>query len=201
MIKYLARVFGVILLTASGYAVGAPLPENIVKQLPKGYSVLAYRSGELDDDKLTDFLVVVGRSNEKSAAPTEGAPARPLMLFIQNKDGCYSLARRNDHVVLRIDEGGQCDPFEDGADGLAINKHYFTVEHSVSCGQHWTDYITFHYVPALRNWVFHNRISESWVMNDGTDPDADALVSTGKQVVTGKGKLTVLFEDYRASDR
>ena len=201
MIKYLDLLIGAIFLIVPGYVVGAPLPEDIVRKLPKGYSVLSYRSGELDDDKLADFLVVIGRNNEKSVVRKEGAPARPLLLFIQDKDGSYSLVRRNDHVVLRIDEGGQCDPFEDGADGLAINRHYFTVEHSVSCGQHWTDYVTFHYVPTLRNWVFHNRISENWVMSDGSDPDADALVSTGKRVVSGKGKPPVLFEDYRADDR
>lgn len=201
MNKCFARLLNVILLMVSGCAVGAPLPESIVKQLPKGYSVLSYQSGELDDDKLTDFLVVIRKSDEESIIRKGRAPARPLMLFVQNIDRSYSLVRRNDHVVFRIDEGGQCDPFEDGNDGLVINKHYFTVENSVSCGQHWTDYITFRYVPELRNWVFHKRIFENWVMNDGADPDADALISEGKRVVAGKGKSPVLFEDYRANER
>ena len=197
--KFFVLLLSVVCLTVSAYAMGEPLPQSIVKQLPQGYSVLTFQRGELDDDELTDFLVVLRTTDEESLTEKGSAPARPLMLFIHAKDGSYSLTRRNDHVVFKRDEGGQCDPFEDGTDALVINKHYFTVENSVSCGQHWTDYITFRYVPALRDWVFHKRIAESWVINERNDPDADALVSAGKQVVSGKGKPPVLFEDYRTN--
>lgn len=199
MNKNVAKLLQVALLMASGLAMAAPLPESIIKQLPKGYSVLSYQSGELNDDKLTDFIVVIRKSDEESISKKSSAPVRPLMLFIQNSDGSYFLARRNDHVVLKIDEGGQCDPFEDGTDGLVINKHYFTVQNSVACGQHWTDYITFRYVPELRDWVFHKRIFENWVMNNSTDPNAEALVPGGRRVVAAKGKPPVLFESYRAN--
>lgn len=193
------KPFLAALLMTSSLALAADLPAGIKKQLPNDHIVLSFESGLLDGDQKEDFLVVLGKTDEE-ALSREGegdAPARPLLLFIQDKDGGWSLARRNDHVVLKINEGGQCDPFEDGVDGLAINKRYFTVQHSVACGQHWTDYITFRYAPKLRDWVFHKRISESWVMNDSEDPNADALVSTGASVVTGKNKPPVLFENYR----
>lgn len=199
MNKSLLKLLHATLLMASSLATAAPLPEGILKQLPKGYSVLSYQSGELNDDKLTDFVVVIRKTDEESISKKGSAPARPLMLFIQNNNGNYSLARSNDHVVFKIDEGGQCDPFEDGTEGLVINKHYFTVQNSVACGQHWTDYITFRYVPELRDWVFHKRIFENWVMNNSRDPNADALVPGGRRVVTGKGKPAVLFENYRAN--
>ncbi|MDN0077567.1 hypothetical protein QU481_22355 [Crenobacter sp. SG2303] len=176
-----------------------PLPESILKQLPKGYSVLSYQGGELNDDKLTDYIVVIRKLDEESISRNSIAPARPLMLFTQNIDGSYTLARRNDHVVFRIDEGGQCDPFEDGEDGLVIHKHYFTVQNSVACGQHWTDYITFRYAPELHDWVFHKRIFENWVMNNSSAPNADALILKGRRLVTEKGKLLVPFEKYRAN--
>lgn len=185
------------LLMAPGLAMAAPLPESILEQLPEGYSVLSHQSGELDDDELTDFIVAIRRIDEKSIGTTSPAPARPLLLFIQRSDGGYSLVHRNDHVVFRADEGGQCDPFEEGAEGLVINKRYFTVQNGVACGEHWSDYITFRYVAALRDWIFHKRIFESWVMNDGTDPDAEALVPGARRVVTGKGKPPLRFENYR----
>lgn len=205
MNKNFAKLLLVAALMASGFAKAAPLPEGIIKQLPKEYSVLSYRGGELDDDKRIDFLVVLRRSDEKprdvddeSIDETFSAPARPLLLFLQNKDGSYSLVRRNDHVVFKIDESGQCDPFEDGVEGLAINKHYFTFQNNVACGQHWSDYITFRYDPKLRDWVFHKRVFEDWVINYGKDSNELALVLGTQRVDKGKGKQPVLFEDYRA---
>ncbi|CAG9202720.1 hypothetical protein BVI434_180056 [Burkholderia vietnamiensis] len=39
-------------------------------------------------------------------------------------------------MVLRANDGGQCDPFEDGYDGLAVKGRYFTVQNGVACGAH-----------------------------------------------------------------
>lgn len=192
------RLLHAALLCAPTLALAAPLPAAILQQLPAGYAVLSFQSGELDDDKLADFLVVLRKTDEEAIRKKGAAPARPLLLFLQNKDGGYTLARRNDHLVFKLDEGGQCDPFEDGEDGLVIRKHYFTVQNGVACGQHWTDYTTFRYAPELHDWVFHKRIFESWALNTSKDPNADALVPSGRKVQDGKGKPPVLFENYRA---
>lgn len=175
------------------------LPKNIAGQIPAGYAVLSYKSGELNDDKLEDFLVAIHKADEKAIADkTSKAPRRPLLLFVQNIDGTYTLAKRNDHVIFAVDEGGQCDPFEDGEEGLAIKNHYFTIQNSVACGSHWTDFITFRYDPKLRDWIFHKRISETWVMNNSKDPNADALVLGSRRLESGKGKPPVPFEKYSA---
>ncbi|WP_098495898.1 hypothetical protein [Collimonas sp. PA-H2] len=161
--------------------------------------MLSFKSGELNDDKLEDFLVAIHKTDEKTIADKTGkAPRRPLLLFVQNTDGTYTLARRNDHVIFAIDEGGQCDPFEDGEEGLAIKNHYFTIQNSVACGAHWTDYITFRYEPKMQDWIFHKRVSESWVMNNSNDPNADALILGNRRLESGKGKLPVPFEKYSA---
>lgn len=182
------------------FAAAGSLPKNILAQLPPGYEVLSTAQGQLDDDKLDDFLVVIRRKDEEALAKKAQAPARPLLLFTRKPDGSYQLARRNDHVVLKIDEGGQCDPFEDGDEGLIIKDHYFTVQNSVACGQHWSWYVTFKYAPKLHDWVFHKAISESWVMNPSNDPNADALIPGGGSVNSGKGKPVLLFEKYRNAD-
>lgn len=175
------------------------LPKNIAGQIPAGYAVLSYKSGKLNDDKLEDFLVALHKADEKTIAEKTGkAPRRPLLLFVQNSDGTYTLAKRNDHVILAVDEGGQCDPFEDGEEGLAIKNHYFTIQNSVACGSHWTDFITFRYDLKLRDWIFHKRISETWVMNNSKDPNADALVLGSRRLESGKGKPPLPFEKYSA---
>lgn len=183
--------------SAQTFAASDALPKNIQQQLPPGYEVLSSEKGLLDDDQLADYLVVIHVRNEAAYARKETAPARPLLLFTGQADGSYKLARRNDNVVLKINEGGQCDPFEDGEDGLAIKDHYFTVQNGVACGQHWTWYITFKYAPKLRDWIFHKAISERWVMNPSNDPNADALIPGGGSVKSGKNKPVLLFEKYR----
>jgi len=185
---------------AQTFAAAGALPKNIQQQLPPGYEVRSTAQGQLDDDQFDDFLVVIRRKNEEAQARKAQAPARPLLIFTRSPDGSYQLARRNDHVVLKSDEGGQCDPFEDGDEGLVIKDHYFTVQNSVACGQHWSWYITFKYAPKLHDWVFHKAISESWVMNPSQDPNTDALIPGGSSVKSGKNKPVLLFEKYRNED-
>ncbi len=187
-----------MLLAASGFSLAQSLPMNILKQIPGDYAVLAFGSGLLNADKLLDFIVVPHKPKAEFIG-NKVSPLRPLLLFIQNTDNSYRLAKRNDHLVFRFDEGGQCDPFTDSGEGLVIYKHFFTVQHSVACGQHWTDYITFRFVPELQDWVFHKRISESWVLNNSNDPDADALIPGGRSVITSKGKVPILFEKYHSN--
>ena len=91
--------------------------------------------------------------------------------------------------------GGQCDPFLDNGNGFAIKNGYFTVQNGVACGEHWTDYITFHYDRALNDWVFHKEIFESQKM--GNDPDGDALVPDIRKVTKANRKIPTLFVQYR----
>jgi hypothetical protein len=184
-------------LAFSSFAAGNELPAGIIEQIPAGYSMWLYESGELDGDTLTDYLVVVHNPEEATLAKEQEAPPRPLLLFTQTVDGTYELRARNDQVVLKINEGGQCDPFDGDAQGLAIKDRYFTVENGVACGQHWTDYITFRYDPASKDWVFHKRVFENWVLNDSQDPDTEALVRDVHKVTTAKREAPVRFEVYR----
>lgn len=189
---------GIVLTTAviiafitSSVVLGESLPKTIVEQLPRGYVVLMHESGELNDDKRTDYLVVLRRKNES----VENASSRPLLIFVQNDDGSFSPSARNDEVVFPADSGGQCDPFLDNGvgGGLAIKNHYFTIENGVACGDHWTDFITFRYDTTFKKWVFHRRIFESMVMDD----DVGELVSGPREVTSGKAKPPVFFENYR----
>lgn len=176
----------------------ASLPKNIADQLPKGYSVMTIQSGDLNNDKLIDYIVVLHKEDEgKIFQRTEKAPRRPLLIFIQKSDHTFAMSARNEYVVYTIDAGGQCDPFLDSGDGITINGVFFTVENGVACGDHWSDYITFKYSDTLKNWIFHKRIYENWVMNSGRKPNDDALVLGARKVTLGKQGKPVLFPDYR----
>jgi hypothetical protein len=185
-----------LFVTSSVYA--ESLPKDISLQLPKGYEVMTFLGGELNDDKLTDYLVVAHIKNEEAIyQKTQDVHLRPLFIFIQNKNESYSLTKRNDNVVFTIDSGGQCDPFMDGEDGLALKNHFFTVQNSVACGQHWQDFITFKYDSKLKDWVFHKRIVESWHLNDSDDPNAEALIEDKPQVTKANPKKPISFDQYK----
>lgn len=172
-----------LLGSVAGPTMAAPSPAGLQGQLPSGYEVLAKAELVAGAPGRRFVLVALGRRGEgKPLRDGQDAPSRPLMIF-EVKDGRYQLAGRNDQVVLRADEGGQCDPFLDGDGVIAVKGPYFTVQNGVACGEHWTDYITFRFDTATGGFVFDNERSESWRMNPSEAPDADALVRDGKQKV------------------
>ncbi len=181
--------------TAAHAAVPAT-PADIVRQVPAGYEVLT--SVPLAGKSGRHFqIVALGRADEDAQLKRSGqAPARPLLIF-EARDGRFVPAGRNDHVVMRADEGGQCDPFLDDGGTIAVKGAFFTVENGVACGQHWTDYITFR-LDERSGFVFDNERRESWSMNPSSAPDADALVRDGPQhVIRDKPGQVTMFEAWR----
>lgn len=182
-----ARCALVALLAAlsSGARAGG-LPPSVATQLPAGYQPFVAQEGPDLGNGRRSFLVVVHRDADTRAQPSP----RPLLIFEEQPDRAYRLVARNDHVVLRANEGGQCDPFdpEDSADsGLAVTGRYFTVQNFVACGQHWSDYVTFRYDPRTRGWLFSSEIyTESFPLDDKPDEvtvtraDAHRPVSFGQ---------------------
>lgn len=124
----------------------------------------------------------------------EGSP-RPVLIFLQQREEPFQLIGRNDHVAFQIDEGGQCDPFMDGEDGLVAKGGFFTVQNSVACGQHWTDYITFRFDPASRRFWFRNERFRSYdhqIRGEDERKDADKVKRSNpnKPVTFDNWKLT-----------
>ena len=169
-------------------------PAGIARQVPAGFKVLA--SARMAAGHRIFEIVALGHRSE-SGRRSGAAPARPLLVFEQ-KGGGFVLAGRNDHVVMKADEGGQCDPFLDGGATIATKGRYFTVQNGVACGQHWTDYVTFRLDDRIGAFVLDNERFESWSMNADTSPDAEAMVRDAPPRITrdGPGRFT-LFTRWR----
>ena len=168
-----------LVLVATGALAGG-LPAAVSRQFPAGYTVLAVARGRLTGGVRDDYFVVLSRPDDDPEAPIGGgtAPARPLLLFRARADGVYVLAGRNDDVVMRHDQGGQCDPF-DPEQGLVTKGAYVTVQNEVACGNHWADYVTFRYDRSRGELLFDSEIYHSWKFNPSEAPDAEALVADG----------------------
>lgn len=192
------RLVLTILAMAAHPAHAAELPEVVTRQLPMGSDVIASESGRLDGGTRPDFIVALGRPDEAEIARATGsAPARPLLIFRPDARGGYRLAGRNDRVVFRLDEGGQCGPFMDGYEGIVVSGDRFTVQNGVACGQHWTDFITFRFDATWHEFVFQRRDGQSWKLNASTDPGAEVLVPDGAFTARADRRRPVAFGDYR----
>ncbi len=183
-------------VATAAHAAVPQLPADIIRQVPPGYQALA--SVPLTGKTGRHFqIVALGRIDEDAQQNRSGnAPARPLLIFEQ-RNGRFVAAGRNDQVVMRADEGGQCDPFLDGDATIAVKGAFFTVENGVACGQHWTDFITFR-LDDRAGFVFDNERRESWSLNLSNAPDAEALVRDGpQQVIRSKPGQVTSFEAWK----
>lgn len=164
--------------------------------IPAGYKVLASAHITAGHPTRRFVIVATGRRNENSRTRSGAAPARPLLIF-EEKSGRHVLQGRNDHVVFRRDEGGQCDPFLDGEPTIATKGRYFTVENGVACGQHWTVYVTFRLDDRV-GFIFDNLHAERWILNPSDAPDAEALVRDGPpRVVRDPPSRVTAFAAWR----
>ncbi|MFS0771180.1 hypothetical protein [Sphingomonas sp. 1P08PE] len=170
------------------------LPDAVSAALPSGHVARVATCTRALDPPRAICIVVAARPDEGNRNSPREAPRRPLLVYRLN-GATATLIARNDKVVLRRDEGGQCDPVEDGG-ALTVKGRFFTLEQGVACGQHWTDYTTFRFDPRTRSLVWRSRIYESWRMNDDTRPDAEALVSDGRRVSRANPRRPVTLADY-----
>jgi hypothetical protein len=179
-------------LALHGTLAAQALPARIGRELPPGFNVQTFAASEVGGRQFT----IVALTSLGEAADETAAPPRPLLIFARKGRGGYALVARNDHVILRRDAGGAsgCDPFEDGR--IAVKGAYFTVEHGIACGQHWTWLVTFRFDRQRGQFVFDNLRSESWSLNPSNVPDAEALVSDGQHVERARPPL-VTFADWR----
>lgn len=159
----------ILLAVACVAARAAGLPTPVLSRLPPGYEVMAARQGPDVDAGRISYLIVLRRPADSASEPSP----RPLVIVEQQADGTFRLAARNDEVVLRANEGGQCDPFDpQDADenGLAVKGRFFTVQNFVACGQHWSDYVTFRHDARTGRWLFANEIrTESFPLEGKPD--------------------------------
>lgn len=168
------------LFAASATLHAAGLPAGIAAQLPPGYEPMVFRAGPRIESGRRSLLVVAHRRDDSANSPSP----RPLLIFEEQTSSQYRLYARNDTIVLRANEGGQCDPFEDGDDGLAVKGRYFTVQNRVACGSHWTNFITFRYDAERRAWLFDSEIFTSSDPVNGAPGKTDGMHANRTKPVT-----------------
>ena len=192
------------LLGIAATASAGNLTHEILRQLPSGYSVLSSTTSTIGGRQ---FLLLALHSrnelpSERYITSEDGAPDRPLLIFERDQNGRYVLVGRNDKVVAAADAAGAagngCDPFEDK--DITVQGSYFTIENRVSCGAHWTDYITFRFEPHVGAFVFDNERFTSWKLNSSNAPNAEQLVPDVQRVLRARKGRFVTFSKWLPSN-
>jgi hypothetical protein len=183
------------LIFVAGGVQAQSLPREITAQLPPNYRVMTFAKAQPRVGYEAVFVVLAATNEAAFQRNLEiAAPARPALLYERRANGPYRLAARNDHIVLRINEGGQCDPFEFGA--ISVRDTFVTFENTVACGAHWTNYVTFRFDPRAVAYQFHNQRYQSLSFNPDRSPNAQALVEDPVRVVRA-GRRPVGFSAWR----
>ncbi|KER82275.1 hypothetical protein [Xanthomonas arboricola] len=173
------------------------LPAAASRLLPAGQTVIGLAESDLTGDGRPDYVVALRAAAEDARKTnSDPAPARTLLVLVATADGGFVIAGRNTRVIFKADEGGQCDPFLDGEQGLVAKGAYFTLQNGVACGQHWTDYITFRYDRARGEFLFHKRVLESWEMNTDNAPDADAMRMSEHKEIKADPRKPIALSAY-----
>jgi hypothetical protein len=189
MTRYHTVFLAVALAVHAPGVTGRTIGRSGLPTLPSSLKLLTATRAR--PDATHEYAIVASASRGESHRTAHN---RPLLIY-RLLAGHWVLVGRNDRVVLRIDEGGQCDPFEGGR--IVAKGRYFTVENAVGCGMtHFTDYVTFRFDPASGGYVFDNLRTESLIQNPSRDPDAEALISTGVRVTCARGQ-TIPFARWR----
>jgi hypothetical protein len=118
----------ILFLFASGALFGQN--KTIQNFIPAGYVLLDSASGDLNRDSYRDLVLVLKKNREEDSVDVP----RPLLLLLGSAAG-YSLAGRNDNVVLCYSCGGV---FGDPYQGITIKNGYFSIEHYGGSNWRWT---------------------------------------------------------------
>ncbi len=163
------------------------VPAALRQFVLKGYERLVLIQADLDEDGISDALLVLQKSGKHKRDAV-----RPLLLLIGDKDGSYHLAIRNDNII-RWGDSELEDPFSK----IIAEKGSFTIEHSIWGGpSHWRHELTFTYNKKERNWFLHREHYLSLKFNPSKDPNAEALITNREYTKTEKQLGHKAFATY-----
>ena len=157
------------------------LPQSVSKVIPKGYSVLKFKKGNLNRDKIADAILILKHDKEEEKEDTK----RLLYILVGTKNGDFKVVKKSSSAVLGVQDGGMMgDPFQD----VAIKNGYFSVEHYGGSSWRWSRIVTFKYNKSKKNWFLHKDGGDSY---HSSEPDK---VTTKIKTVKDFGVLS--FEKY-----
>lgn len=148
---------------------------DIQQHIPPNYEALSISVGDLNGDKYTrDILLALRHSQEKLSQ--EPVVKRPLLILLEQADGTWKVAARNDNLVGCLQCGGTMgDAFQQAN---IEKKGVFSIVNAGGSRERWVETIYFQYRKENRNWIFKEKTIASY---DSLDPEKEPNISTTKE--------------------
>jgi len=164
------------------------LKNELLKFVPKNYTLLSNTKGDLNNDKYPDYVLVLSKINEEETSKygDDKPEKRPLLLLLGNAKNKLTKAAININTVLCYDCGAAMgDPYE----GVTIKNGSFSIHHYGGTSWRWTRTITYTYSKTEKNWFLYE---DKWVSFHASNPNK----IEEERVKTEKDFGKIKFEDY-----
>lgn len=123
-------------------------PTEINAFISAGFEVLDFAKGDINNDKLADYVLVCKSKKEGE----DGGLPRPMLLILQDANKKYKVAKRSDQSIMCAGCGGVMgDPFS----GIEIKDGNFSIQHYGGSSWRWSKDATFRF-DGKNNWVLSN---------------------------------------------
>ena len=151
------------------------LPEEAKQFVAEGFEILDYVTGDLNNDKRTDGILVLKQTGEDTLNIDAN---RPLIILTRQANGKLKKIIQNDSAILCRHCGGIFgDPYE----GISISKNAFEISFYGGSSWRWYYHYTFSFNAAKNNW-FLSRQEEGYYHNT-------EIEETSKDVTIEKDEL------------
>lgn len=147
----------------AGYEMNAEITssDNYEMFIPDGYDLLAKTEGDINNDSITDMVLVVKSQQEKAGEmPADDVPGRILLLLTKDANGKYARTAENANAIFAKNEGGAAseDPFE----GITITPGKFAIAHMGGASERWSYEHVFTFDKAANAWFLTEKNTGSF---------------------------------------
>lgn len=146
------------------------LPGEAKGFIPAGYEMLDYITGDLNNDKKMDAILVTKRAGEDTVMEEE--LKRPFYILLRQPDGKLRQVLKNDNAILCYHCGGVFgDPYE----GIETKPGSFDITFYGGSSWRWGSTYSFKYNPTKKNWYL---AKEKQLSFHAGDPETTTKEST-----------------------
>jgi|GEM_PF-3180366 hypothetical protein len=187
-------IYLLTLTTVDGQTSSKTWETKVKSLIPNNYEIKDLKFGHLNNDTLTDAILIIKSKFEKLEDSIQRDQYRPLLIVIQQNDKSFKVAKRNDHIVLCKNCGGA---FSDPYEGLYVENKTFQIIFSGGSRWRWTREIEFGYDPGISNWVLLNDSGDAY---DGLQEDTVEYPKNIIYTSLEKRKTVITIDSYKGDN-
>lgn len=183
-----------LMVSVNIVAQNTTIPEELKPFIMPGYEVMDVVKGDLNRDKLDDYLLVLKTAGEDSFSfdNTDWDAHRPLLLIIRQANGTLKTVAVNNELIFCKNCGGVMgDPYQ----GLTIKPGEFTADLYGGSSWRWAESFTFRYDAVKKNWFLQTHKSTSFQSGDPERTMNESVISRSE---TGDISIEKFTPHYNA---